>query len=259
MKAIRKSYVKDHSFYSQIQSERDILASNRSPFTLRLFEAFSDDTFLYLVTPFCTGGDLMSLVMKEDVFSEDVARLYIAEILLGIEELHSRSITLRDLKFENILIGHNGHLKLADFGLATFSLEERYNSNDFIEVMRLDILKNQRRLSGTIARSTSRAKRPTLGAHKRSQTSVPRLQTRSTSRGGMYRNDRPEQKIKKHHRKFHSILGTLDYIAHEIWGEEGYTQLCDLWSLGVILFEMLVGYPVFVSETPGETVNKIKN
>jgi protein-serine/threonine kinase len=257
MKAIRKSFVMKNGFFAQIQSERDILAFNRSPFTLRLVESFSDDTFLYFVTEFASGGDLMTLMIKHDVFSESIARFYLAEILLGVQYLHSKSITLRDLKFENILIDKAGHLKLADFGLATFSLDNRYDSNDFIEDMQLDNLKTRRRLSGTISRSTSRAQRPSLGAHKRSQTSVPRLETRTINhkrnRGFASRANGQDPK------KFHSILGTVDYTSYEIWGATGYTSACDLWSLGVILFEMLQGYPIFVADTPQETVFKIKN
>lgn len=39
----------------------------------------------------------------------------------------------------------------------------------------------------------------------------------------------------------------------------GYTETVDWWSMGVILFEMLVGYPPFASETPRETWFKIQN
>ena len=37
----------------------------------------------------------------------------------------------------------------------------------------------------------------------------------------------------------------------------GYTQLCDWWSVGVILFEMLVGQPPFLASTPTETQIKV--
>lgn len=45
-------------------------------------------------------------------------------------------------------------------------------------------------------------------------------------------------------------VGTPDYIAPEIFSKAGYTDTVDWWSVGVILFEMLVGYPPFFSETP---------
>ena len=51
-------------------------------------------------------------------FSEDEARFYIAELVQAIEYLHSLNIIYRDLKPENILVDADGHIKLADFGLA---------------------------------------------------------------------------------------------------------------------------------------------
>ena len=48
----------------------------------------------------------------------------------------------------------------------------------------------------------------------------------------------------------YSTVGTPDYIAPEVFQQTGYDQTCDWWSLGVICFEMLIGYPPFCSETP---------
>ena len=57
----------------------------------------------------------------------------------------------------------------------------------------------------------------------------------------------------------YSTVGTPDYIAPEVFLQTGYDKTCDWWSLGVIMFEMLIGYPCFCSETPQETYNKIMN
>ena len=55
----------------------------------------------------------------------------------------------------------------------------------------------------------------------------------------------------------YSTVGTPDYIAPEVFGQHGYGQEVDWWSVGVILFEMLVGYPPFFSENPSDTCQKI--
>ena len=55
----------------------------------------------------------------------------------------------------------------------------------------------------------------------------------------------------------YSTVGTPDYIAPEVFQQTGYDRTCDWWSLGVIMFEMLIGYPPFCSETPQETYAKI--
>jgi serine/threonine protein kinase len=52
-------------------------------------------------------------------------------------------------------------------------------------------------------------------------------------------------------------VGTPDYIAPEVFGQVGYSQEVDWWSVGVILFEMLMGYPPFFSDNPSETCQKI--
>ena len=52
-------------------------------------------------------------------------------------------------------------------------------------------------------------------------------------------------------------MGTPDYIAPEVFQQTGYGKEVDYWSLGCILFEMLVGYPPFASQTPAETYHKV--
>lgn len=57
------------------------------------------------------------------MFTEDVARFYLAELLLALEHLHGLGIVYRDLKPENCLLDGEGHVLLTDFGLSKVSLE----------------------------------------------------------------------------------------------------------------------------------------
>jgi serine/threonine kinase 38 len=63
------------------------------------------------------GGDLMTLLQKKDILSENETKFYIAELALAIDSVHKLKYIHRDLKPDNILIDKKGHIKLSDFGL----------------------------------------------------------------------------------------------------------------------------------------------
>ena len=44
----------------------------------------------------------------------------------------------------------------------------------------------------------------------------------------------------------YSTVGTPDYIAPEVFMQTGYTYVCDYWSMGVIMYEMLMGESAFL-------------
>jgi len=57
-------------------------------------------------------------------FDEEIARKYLSEILLAVEELHYHDVIYRDMKPENIVLGSDGHVKLIDFGLSRENIGE---------------------------------------------------------------------------------------------------------------------------------------
>eukprot|EP00252_Welwitschia_mirabilis_P013012 TRINITY_DN2875_c0_g1_i1.p1 TRINITY_DN2875_c0_g1~~TRINITY_DN2875_c0_g1_i1.p1 ORF type:complete len:1348 (-),score=299.53 TRINITY_DN2875_c0_g1_i1:796-4839(-) len=127
IKVLRKADMIRKNAVESILAERDILISVRNPFVVRFFYSFTCRENLYLVMEYLNGGDLYSLLRNLGCLEEDMARVYIAEIVLALEYLHSLHIVHRDLKPDNLLIAHDGHLKLTDFGLSKVGL---INSTD---------------------------------------------------------------------------------------------------------------------------------
>ncbi|KAJ1638759.1 kinase-like domain-containing protein [Pavlovales sp. CCMP2436] len=98
-------------------SESMAMQDLKHPFIVQLHYAFQDKKHVYFVLEFVGGGDLFSH-LERGIFPEAWCKIYVAEIALAIEHVHSHDFVYRDLKPENVLVGSDGHLVLADFGLA---------------------------------------------------------------------------------------------------------------------------------------------
>lgn len=124
MKTIAKTdaYMSDSRLESLV-SERTALAEaaqRGSPFIVRLVDAFETDRQLCFVTELAEYGDLQGVLERvgKRRLSEGTARILFAEALMGLEESHRMGFLFRDMKPGNLLLNRNGHVKVADFGLA---------------------------------------------------------------------------------------------------------------------------------------------
>ncbi|KAL0686222.1 hypothetical protein Bca4012_053070 [Brassica carinata] len=176
---------------------------------VRFFYSFTCRENLYLVMEYLNGGDLFSLLRNLGCLDEDMARIYIAEVVrpfltLQILALHRIEVELIQMIFQVLPLEYLP--SLTDFGLSKVGL---INSTDD--------------LSGDASLGNS----------------------------GFFAEDgRPQHSQGRDCRKKHEVVGTPDYLAPEILLGMGHGKTADWWSVGVILFEVLVGIPPFNAETP---------
>jgi len=118
MKSLRKDVILENDQVESTKLEKEILLKAKHPFFVKMAYIFQTDQKIYFVMNFIRGGELFTHLQSEKRFKEERAKFYAAQIISAIGYLHNKKIIYRDIKPENILMGEDGYLYLADFGLA---------------------------------------------------------------------------------------------------------------------------------------------
>ncbi|KAF9517664.1 hypothetical protein BS47DRAFT_1371293 [Hydnum rufescens UP504] len=253
MKQLRKVDMLRKGQEGHVRAERDVLkaaslvpSSSIHEWIIKLHYSFQDRENLYLILEYMGGGDLLNLLIERDVFEESFTRFYVAEMILAIEQCHQQGFIHRDIKPDNFLFDPHGHIKLSDFGLAT-DLHWAHDTS-YYEQQRKDLLRKHG-IDLQDGQTTG------LGTRKMSPKDVERLMGKpeGDATGGIF------TWREKNRRKVYTFCGTNSYMSPEVIRGHGYTFSCDWWSLGVIIFECLYGYPPFVSNSRHVTRQMILN
>ena len=254
---------------ASLQTESKIFDLVTSEYVVKALFKFKHDVFFCFVMEYMHGGDFNRLLQTYGRLEEKIAKFYIAELVLAIEHLHSVGVVHRDLKPDNILLDSKGHIKLTDFGLsdiaiATYALNKQpptlSREAKFSQLLsKLNIKEDnsinshpQYRWMGSQTPS-NKGKDMQTPSHNGKDSFEDSSNSSKLSR---------KQSLKKTSQSSRRIVGTPDYIAPEILnGVAGslHNPSIDWWSLGVILFEFLIGVPPFTDDTVEKIFSNILN
>ena len=171
----RKSSKKEKKNNKNLMWERLVLSQLDHPFIVRYFGSFYDDKRVCILMEFIIGGEILYHFenCRLGRFPPTVSRFYIAEIICALEYVHSTGFIYRDLKPENVLLDHRGHIKLVDFGFAKQLAPDELT---------------------------------------------------------------------------YTLCGSKEYVAPEVLVGNGHNRDVDLWSLGVLTFEFIIGHLPFPTQ-----------
>lgn len=186
LKVLHKNNIIENNLTRYALTEKNVLAALDHPFIVKLHYSFQTEDKLFMLMDYCPGGDLGEHLHQEGSFSEDIARIYISEVILALESLHERNIIYRDLKPDNIVLDKQGHAMLTDFGLSKQNVKDGFEGAE-------------------------------------------------------------------------SFCGSVAYLAPEMLKKAGHGKVVDWYLLGVVLYELLSGWPPYYDDDKDQLFKNIKH
>ena len=177
VKVLRPEYNEDREFISRFQREAEAASKMTHHNIVNLLDVGMDGENRYLVMEYVQGKTLKAVIQERGKLSAPLACQIAIRILSALEHAHRNGIVHRDIKPQNILVHEDGHIKVADFGIARIADSATLTHGD-------------------------------------------------------------------------NVMGSVHYFSPEQARGEGATAASDIYSTGIVLYEMLTGRVPFDGDNP---------
>lgn len=118
LKTLRRDLSQKETIHKRFEREAQAAASIHHQNVVSVYDCFAWRGTRYIAQEYVAGVDLGRVLQNVNTIAPRVSALIVLELARGLEEIHSRGIVHRDLKPSNLLLGRNGEVKIADFGIA---------------------------------------------------------------------------------------------------------------------------------------------
>lgn len=126
VKILNREKIKSLDVVGKIRREIQNLKLFRHPHIIKLYQVISTPTDIFMIMEYVSGGELFDYIVKHGKLKEHEARRFFQQIISGVDYCHRHMIVHRDLKPENLLLDHNLHVKIADFGLSNMMMDGEF-------------------------------------------------------------------------------------------------------------------------------------